>query len=243
MSPPQRERGKLISFEGIDGVGKSTAILGAEGIEGVDRHLRALGLEVLTLREPGGTLIGERIRSLLKDPSLARGASAMHPKTEALLFAAARAQIAEEVIKPALLRGAWVIVDRFVHSSIAYQGYGRGLGDEVADVSRFALGGLWPDRVLLLELSDDEATSRRGSRLIIGEPEVDRIEMDGASFQTRVAEGYRRAQRLEGDLIHPVSANGTPREVIRRCLASLMTLLGADREQRLAEMLVAEESQ
>lgn len=233
------ERGKLISFEGVDGVGKSTVILGEGDTGGVAAHLRAVGVEVLTLREPGGTAIGERIRALLKDPSFAEGESAMHPKTEALLFAAARAQIAEEVVKPALLRGAWVLVDRFVHSSIAYQGYGRGLGDEVAVISRFALGGLWPDRVLLLDLSDDEAARRRGGR---SEDEqattFDRIEMAGLSFQARVAEGYRVASAAEPELIYAVAADGPPREVVRRCLAALMPLMGDERERLLAARLV-----
>lgn len=242
MSRPRTERGKLIAFEGIDGVGKSTAILGADGVKGVVEHLRGLDLEVLALREPGGTLIGERIRDLLKEPAFAEGDSAMHPKTEALLFAAARAQIAEEVVKPALLRGAWVLVDRFVHSSIAYQGYGRGLGDEVAAISRFALGGLWPDRVLLLELPDAVAASRRGSRLLVDEPAVDRIEKSGASFQTLVAEGYRRAQHAEQELIYPLSADDRPQEVVRRCLVALLPLLDEEREGRLAAQLL-EESQ
>jgi dTMP kinase len=163
----------FVTFEGIDGSGKSTqARLLAEA-------LAAEGREVVATREPGGTEAGERIRELLL-----RGA-AIAPWTEAALFAAARAQLVEEVIRPALARGADVVCDRFLDSSLAYQGIARGLGLEaVLELNRIATGGLLPDRTFLLLLPLEEALRRS-----LGEP--DRIEREGREFLGRVDRAYR----------------------------------------------------
>lgn len=208
-------KGLLITFEGMDGVGKTTAI------QGVAHKLRSEGREVLTLREPGGTLISEKIRTLLKDDDgkLRAAGAVMDDRCEALLFAAARAQIIHEVIKPALDRGAVVLVDRFIHSSLAYQGYARGLGlDEVAQINRFAMAGTWPDATVLLELSPEEADRRRASR---DGDKADRIESTGGGFMARVAEGYEAAAKANGRNLLRVNADGAPDDVVRACLKAL----------------------
>lgn len=162
--------GLFVSFEGIDRAGKTTqaALLCEE-----------LGERCRAVREPGGTDVGERIRTLLKDRTLELGAV-----TETLLFAAARAQLVERVIRPALDDGRVVVADRFLDSSLAYQGEGRGLGvGEVAAANRFATGGILPDLTILLELDPSLAAARAG--------EGDRFELaDG--LQERVARAYER---------------------------------------------------
>jgi dTMP kinase len=188
----------FISFEGLDGCGKTTqaALLAETAAAG--------GREVVPVREPGGTAPGERIRSLLLDPALR-----IDPWAEALLYAAARAQLVADVIRPALARGATVIADRFVDSSLAYQGCARGLGvDQVLEVNRVATSGLLPDRTVLLVLGTAEAAGRRG--------EPDRIEAEGSSFHRRVAEGFDAAARRFPDRIAVVDASGTPEQVAER---------------------------
>lgn len=162
----------FVTFEGIDGSGKSTqATLLAE-------RLRADGQDVVVTREPGGTELGERIRDLV----LHGGHVA--PWTEALLYAASRAQHVDEVIRPALVRGAWVVCDRYVDSSVAYQGVGRGLGfDRVLELNLGAVGGLLPDRTFLLALAVAELPGR-----LLGDH--DRLEREPGDFHARVADGY-----------------------------------------------------
>lgn len=179
-------RGLLISFEGIDGCGKSTqlALLA--------QRLEAEGQACLCLREPGGTALGEAIRGLL----LEARETAIHPRAELLLFNAARAELVEERIKPALEAGVWVLLDRFVDSTRAYQGGGRGLSkEELEDTLRFACAGLQADLRLLLDISPQEALSRR--QLRGGGP--DRFEAEGLAFMETVAQRYRQlAQEDEG---------------------------------------------
>ena len=168
----------FVTFEGVDGSGKSTqAQLLAE-------RLRSEGREVVLTREPGGTEAGERIREILLH------GEGLAPRAEATLFAAARAQLVDEVIRPALARGADVVSDRYLDSSLAYQGLARGLGVErVLEVNLLATGGLLPDRTFLILLPPAEAAARRG-----GEP--DRIEREGAAFVEEVDRAYREIARV-----------------------------------------------
>jgi dTMP kinase len=163
-------RGRFVAFEGGEGTGKST-----------QARLLATTLDALLTREPGGTGLGERIRRLVLD----QGADPVGERAEALLFAAARAQHVVEVIRPALEAGRHVVTDRFLHSSIAYQGYGRGLppGD-IGDLSRWATAGLRPDLVVLLEVAPEVAARRLDRPL-------DRLEASGSAFHERVQDGFR----------------------------------------------------
>jgi dTMP kinase len=173
-SPADRDGLRFIAFEGADGAGKTTQarMLAA--------HLRGLGREVVEVREPGGTQAGEHVRTLLLDSNAPLGA-----RTEALLFAAARAQLVEDVIAPALARGATVIADRFVGSSLVYQGVVRGVGaDEVRAINDVGTGGLRPDATVLLAVTAEQAAERRdpGS--------ADRIEREPIEFHRDVIAAY-----------------------------------------------------
>ena len=194
----------FISFEGLDGCGKTTqAALLAE-------VARAAGRDVVSVREPGGTAAGERIRALLLDPE-----TTVAPWTEALLYAAARAELVAEVIRPALDRGATVIADRYVDSSLAYQGVARGLGwREVLGVNLAATGDLLPDRTVLLELAEDQAAARRD-----GAP--DRIEAEPGSFHASVADGFATVARVFPDRVAVVDAAGDRDEVAARVRAAV----------------------
>ena len=176
-----QERGSFIVFEGGEGAGKTTQI------EALVRWLEARGEKVVTTREPGGTEIGGRIRELLLDPAAAE----MDPRAEALLYAADRAQHVKDVILPALRAGRTVISDRFIDSSLAYQGVARGLGlEEIYRISEWATGGLLPDLVFYLNVDADEGLAR-----IVDAP--DRIEQEKREFHDRVTEGYLElAQRF-----------------------------------------------
>jgi dTMP kinase len=163
----------FVSFEGLDGSGKSTQA------ELLRARLEAEGEDVVATREPGGTELGERIRDLVLH------GGHVTPWAEALLYAASRAQHVEEVIRPALARGASVICDRYVDSSVAYQGVGRGLGlERVLELNLEAVGGLVPDRTFLLELDPGKVHARLSG-------EHDRLEREDAGFHARAAEGYR----------------------------------------------------
>jgi dTMP kinase len=187
----------FLTFEGIDGCGKSTqASLLAE-------ELRGHGLEVVLTREPGGTELGERIRDLLLH------GDAISPWAEAALFAAARAELVATVIRPALERGAWVVCDRYLDSSLAYQGIARGLGvDHVLDLNGPAMQGVLPDRTFLLLIDPDEARARMGEGR-------DRMERSGDDFRRRVDEAYRELAGFFPQRIVTVDAS-LPVEVVAR---------------------------
>src|SRR5215216_5344338 len=162
-------RGMFVTFEGIDRSGKTTQ---------AGLLVDALGDEALGVREPGGTPAGERLRDILKDPSVA-----LAPETEALLFAAARSELVANVVLPALDAGKVVVSDRFLDSSLAYQGGARGLGiEDVERVNHFATRGLRPDLTFLLDLSPEDAAARAG--------ETDRFEEEGEGLQEAVAAAY-----------------------------------------------------
>lgn len=165
----------FVSFEGIDGSGKSTQA------RFLADKIRESGRETLLVREPGGGVLPERVRALLLDPSLD-----VDPMAELLLFSAARAQLVAETIRPALRRGAVVLCDRFFDSTVAYQGGGRGVfqTDWLESFQQHVTGGLLPDRTYLIATPVDVAVSRRSGR------EDDRMEASGIDFQRRVAEAY-----------------------------------------------------
>jgi dTMP kinase len=194
----------FISFEGLDGCGKTTqAALLADAA-------RSAGREVVAVREPGGTAAGERIRALLLDPE-----ARIAPWAEALLYAAARAELVAEVIRPALDRGATVIADRYVDSSLAYQGVARGLGvEEVLDVNLTATGRLLPDRTILLELPHDVALARLDGS-------ADRIEAEADDFHASVAGGFADIARRFPDRVVVVDGAGPPEAVAVRVQAAV----------------------
>ncbi len=153
-------RGKLITIEGLDGAGKTTLA------RSLAAELERRGITVRLLREPGGVEASERIRDLVKDPDVRIGARA-----EALLYAAARAQLVEEALEPLLAAGTWVLLDRFVDSSLAYQGAGRRLGvDEVREINAFATGGLTPDRTLYLSIAPGDWAISVPGKIHAGRP-------------------------------------------------------------------------
>ncbi len=205
------DRGRLITIEGIDGAGKSTlaaALLDA---------LRARGLDVTLLREPGGVPAAERIRELVIDPDLHVTA-----RTEALLYAAARAQLVEEAIEPLLREGKWLLLDRFVDSSLAYQGGGRELGiDSVRAINEFAIRAARPDRTLLLMIDADLGRSRSRSRA--GRP--DRLEREQNDFFDRTTAAYLEVASEDPDRIRQIDATRPPDEVLAAALDALADLL------------------
>lgn len=201
-------RGRYIALEGIEGAGKSTV---AHHI--VDR-LAARGLAATSVREPGGTGAGERIRSILLDPATELGAWG-----EALLFAAARAQLAAERVGPALDSGTWVVSDRSVYSSLAYQGGGRGLGiDAVRAVNEPGLQGVWPDLVIVLRVEPARGLARQEVQ--------DRIGAEGVDFQRRVADAFEELALREPNRIRVVDAMRPVSAVVDDVFAAIEGQLG-----------------
>lgn len=207
--PSSSRRGRLIAFEGVEGAGKSTQL------EMLRQTLEKAGHRVVSTREPGGTPVGEQVRSILLDPVLTVDARA-----EALLFAAARAQLVEQVIRPALQRGEVVLCDRYLDSSLAYQGAARGLGQEpIAAINRFATGGLLPDLVVLLRLDPAEGLARgRGSR--------DRIECQDLEFHRRVAQGFLDLAEADPERFVIVDAAPPPDRVAAEVREAVQRSLG-----------------
>jgi dTMP kinase len=204
-------RGRLITIEGVDGAGKTT--LAAR----LAVALGERGVPVELLREPGGVRTAERIRELVKDPEMVIGAHA-----EALLYAAARAQLIDEAVEPLLRAGKWVLLDRFVDSSLAYQGGGRDLGiAAVREINEFATGGLRPDRTLLLAL--DPAIGRARS-LERAEP-LDRLEREQDEFRAKIALAYAQLAEDDPGRIRTIDAAQDSEAVLASALAALEDLL------------------
>lgn len=208
-------RGPLVVLEGGEGVGKTTQW------ERLREWLRTSGHTVLALREPGGTPPGDVMRTLLLDP-----VGELAPETEALLFAASRAELITRAVRPALAQGTLVLLDRYLLSTYVYQGVARGLSTEsLRAINRFATGGLVPDLTLLLGLPLDEAQRRAKAR---GAP--DRLEREPDGFHARVAGGFADALTDTWQTAHPecgpivpVDASGTREEVTARCIDMLVT--------------------
>ena len=203
-----KKRGIFITFEGLDGCGKSTQL------ERLAAVLRSEGIDVLTTREPGGTAIGERIRSILLDSATA----GLAPTAELALMFASRAQQLEELILPTLERGTWVLCDRYTDSSEAYQGGGRGLGSQtVLDVHRAVCRNVWPDLTILMDSEVDASVERARRRNLkkTGTSDENRFETESRAFFERVHKAYltiakRQRQRVlmldarrPADVVHP----------------------------------------
>jgi dTMP kinase len=204
-------RGRLITIEGIDGAGKSTLA------RALHESIAARGERVELLREPGGVELSERIRELVKDPALEVSARA-----EALLYAAARAQLVEERVLPLLGEGALVLLDRYVDSSLAYQGAARGLGVEhVRLINDFATGGLHPDRTLLLRIAPAAGHARQAGR----EELPDRLEREDGEFFACIAAAYDELAAAEPQRIRVLDAGFTPATVLADALSALGDLL------------------
>jgi dTMP kinase len=201
--------GKFIAFEGGEGAGKSTqARLLAAALE-------SRGIACVVTREPGGTPGAEAIRALL----LGTEGEGWNPRAEALLFAAARSDHVERLIRPALARGAWVICDRFVDSSRAYQGGAGGLSDaEVLDLHRIGSGGLLPDLTLLIDVSPGVAAARTAARDGLG---ADRIGGRGAAYHARVAVAFARIAEAEPARFARIDGDGTAETVHRAVVSAL----------------------
>jgi dTMP kinase len=198
------DRGYFIVFEGGEGAGKSTQMAALR------KWLEARGEQVITTREPGGTAIGGRIRELLLDNE----ASEMEPRTEALLYAADRAQHVAEVIRPSLEAGKIVVSDRFVDSSLAYQGIARGLGlDEIYQISSWATGGLIPNLVIYLQV-DPQIAMHRVDR------DRDRIESEDGDFHERVGAAYVQLAKKFPERFVVVDAARSPAEVHQEVVAT-----------------------
>ena len=205
-------RGRFITLEGGEGAGKSTQL------RALAQALRSRGLDVVETREPGGSEGAEAIRALL----LTGGADRWSPRAEALLFAAARADHVEKTIRPALQRGAWVLSDRFLDSSRAYQGQGALSDTDIVALHRLGSEGFLPDRTLLLTLPDNEAAQRARRR---DGDQSDRIGGRDSDFHRAVADAFSRFAADEPDRVRAVDASGAAEDVTDRLVATLSDLL------------------
>ena len=216
--------GLLIAFEGVEGSGKTTQAAR------LTEHLGARGVDVVSTREPGGTPAAEAIREIL----LAREGDALDDRAEALLYAAARAEHVTQVIAPALRRGAVVVSDRYVDSSLAYQGHGRGLEiSALADVNRWATGGTRADLVVLLDLPASDGLERARRRR--GVDAADRLEGQPQDFHERVAAGFAALAKEEPDRFVVIDASGDIDEVAAQVAAVVEARLGLEAPEPVEE--------
>ncbi len=194
---------RFISFEGIDGCGKSTLM------EHLSRWLAEAGIPFIQTREPGGTRIGERVRELLLDPASA----GMSGRAEVLLYSASRAQLTDEVIVPAIRQGTWVLTDRFMDATFAYQGFGRGFDlERLKAIQAWTTGDVRPDKTILLDCAIETALERMGSR----NGEKDRIEQENLEFHRKVRQGYLDLARSEPERFLVLDAEMPLEEVVEQ---------------------------
>ena len=204
-------KGYFITFEGPDGSGKTTVATE------VCKRLSSLGYEVVHTREPGGIAISEDIRNIILDPKN----TMMDSKTEALLYAASRRQHLVEKVFPAVKEGKIVICERFLDSSLAYQGYGRQLGfDEVLSINLFAIDNTFPDMTIYLDVDEEVGLSRLSDREF-----KDRLDQESVDFHHRVSEGYREVLRRFRDRISVIDASKSKEEVIEASMNKLLELI------------------
>lgn len=207
-------RGRFIVIEGMEGAGKSTVV------QGMSEYLQKQGQEFIVTREPGGTETGEKIRKLIKEK---QENEVLRPKAELLLMYAARVQLVEQIIKPALARGCWVIADRFELSTYAYQGGGRGIcSEDILALSQICLHNFTPDLTFFLDLSPQDGLARiraRGS--------LDRIEQESLAFFERVYRSYKDTIRTMNDVI-VIDAAQSQDEVALNITNYLSSLLNSD---------------
>ena len=210
-------KGFLVSLEGPEGAGKTSVL------EALIPVLEDRGVEVLSTREPGGDLIGEKIREVILDPSHTQ----MDPKTELLLYIASRRQHLVEKVLPALATGKLVIMDRFIDSSVAYQGFGRGLDKEAIDwLNEFATDGLKPDLTLYFDIEVEEGLARIAAN---SNREVNRLDMEGLDLHRKVRQGYLSLIEREGNRIEKIDASLPLDQVIENTQQLLFDRMGLRR--------------
>lgn len=206
--------GLFVTFEGLDGCGKTTQI------KILAEYLLSKGKKILTIREPGGTNISEKIRNIILDVNNSK----MSYTCEMLLYAAARAQLVDEVIKPALKDGTIVLCDRFIDSSFVYQGIARGLGiDKVKNINNIAIGGLMPDLTLFFDVPPNISLQRR-----MKENVADRIEKEKLDFHNMVYEGYKKLACMYKERIKIVDANCEIEDVTKNVIAIIHNKLATN---------------
>ncbi len=200
-------KGKFVTFEGCEGVGKS------KQIHLLEEYLKANGINYYLTREPGGTSVSEQIRNVILD----KKNSAMCDECEALLYAAARVQLLKEEIEPRLNAGELVLCDRYIDSSFAYQAYARGLGVEFVEmINSFAIKNFTPDCTLFLKLSPEDAFKRKG-----GVDAGDRVELSGAEFHQKVYNGYLSLAQKYSDRFSVIDASGTKDQTHSKIISAL----------------------
>ena len=210
-------KGFLVSLEGPEGAGKTSVL------EALIPVLEDRGVEVLTTREPGGVLIGEKIREVILDPSHTE----MDPKTELLLYIASRRQHLVKKVLPALAAGKLVIMDRFIDSSVAYQGFGRGLDIDAIDwLNQFATDGLKPDLTLYFDIEVEEGLARIAAN---SNREVNRLDMEGLDLHRKVRQGYLSLLEREGNRIEKIDASLPLDQVIENTQQLLFDRMGLRR--------------
>lgn len=208
-------KGLFITVEGLDGAGKSTQL------KFIEKYFKNRNLDTVFLREPGGTLVGEKIREILLD----RENTSMKETTEAFLYAAARAQLVSEIILPSLMEGKVVVCDRYIDSTLAYQGFGREMGlEKVLEINKWAIDGVIPDLTILLSLDNKNSMSRVENSSL-----KDRIEMESLEFHTRVRLGYETIKDMFKDRIKEIEANKSIEEINNIIKSELDLLLRANK--------------